>query len=132
MADRAPRILLVDDERNVRRSTQLLLQNFGFEVLLAKDGVEGVEVFRAHAPVLRAVLLDLTMPRKDGKETLRELRQIAPEVPVILTSGYGATSLDEPGASSREPSPDAVLAKPYSADELFRILQRVMRRVRRE
>ncbi|HEY2516659.1 MAG TPA: response regulator, partial [Polyangiaceae bacterium] len=119
-------VLLVDDERIVRMSTQLLLEEFGFEVLVARDGVEAIDVFREHGGRIGAVLLDLTMPRMDGLETLKELRKLSPMVPVVLMSGYGATPFE---ASPGGPEPDAVLAKPYSAERLLGAIQSVMRTI---
>ena len=60
----------------------------GFAVLTANDGREGVEVFRANAENIRAVLLDLTMPHLDGEGAFRELRLLRPEVRVLLMSGF--------------------------------------------
>lgn len=107
----------------MRISTELLLRGFGFDVIAAQDGAEAVEVFRSASGRIDAVLLDLTMPRMDGVETLKELRRIAPEVPVVLTSGYGTTPLDDEPAGSE--GPDAVLPKPYSAERLLATLLRV-------
>ena len=118
-------VLLVDDERNVRQSTKMLLEEFGFEVLVARDGVEALEVFHRHGERIGAVLLDLTMPRMDGLETLKELRRLS-NVPVVLMSGYGATPFE---ATPEGPEPDAVLAKPYSAERLLSALQLVMRTI---
>jgi two-component system cell cycle sensor histidine kinase/response regulator CckA len=123
-------VLVVDDEKNVRTSTELLLREFGFDVIVARDGAEAIERFRADSGRIDAVLLDLTMPRMDGIETLKELRRIAPEVPVVLTSGYGSASLDE--GPTRDAVPDAVLPKPYSADRLVSTLREVMRRQSRD
>jgi PAS domain S-box-containing protein len=121
-------VLLVDDEKNVRLSTQLLLKDLGFDVLVARDGLEGIDVFRAESGRIGAVLLDMTMPRMDGVATLRELRQIAPQIPVVLTSGYGSIPLEGSGVDSRPGAvPDAVLAKPYAAQQLLATLQKVMR-----
>jgi PAS domain S-box-containing protein len=121
-------VLLVDDEENVRVSTQLLLKQFGFEVIAARDGIEGTEAFRAQSGRIGAVLLDLTMPRMDGVDTLKALRRIAPDVPIVLTSGYGATPLEDPQIASQPGIvPDAVLAKPYAVEQLFATLQQVMR-----
>jgi PAS domain S-box-containing protein len=121
-------VLLVDDERIVRISTQRLLEKFGFEVIVAHDGVEAIEVFRAQAGRIGAVLLDLTMPRMDGVEALKELRRIAPEVPIVLTSGYGARRLeDSQNGPPAGAAPDAVLAKPYAAEQLLATLRQVMR-----
>ncbi len=124
-------VLVVDDEKNVRRTTQLLLEELGFEVVVARDGVEAVESFRAGPARIHAVLLDLTMPRMDGVETLKELRRVAPGVPVVLTSGYGLTT-PEDGPERPPPGavPDATLAKPYSAEQLLATLRRVMRATR--
>jgi CheY-like chemotaxis protein len=61
----------------------------------------------------------------DGAETLRHLRRLAPEIPVVLTTGYGSAPLDEKPGAER---PDAVLPKPYGEEDLFATLRRVMRR----
>jgi len=118
-------VLVVDDEPQVRRMAELLLRDFGFDVLVAADGAEAIDVLRANADRVDAVLLDRTMPRMDGIETLRELRRIAPAVPVVMTSGYGATIVE--GTDAR---PDAVLGNPYSADALLAALRQIMRPLR--
>jgi len=81
-------VLVVDDEEVVRQVARKTLENAGLFVLIANDGLEAVERFEAHADRIDAVLLDMTMPRMDGKETFHELRRIRPDVPVILSSGY--------------------------------------------
>jgi PAS domain S-box-containing protein len=117
-------VLVVDDEKNVRVSTQLLLRELGYEALVARDGFEAIEVLRTEGARIGAVLLDLTMPRMDGRATLRELRKLSPDVPVVLTSGYG----EMPLGGDTGPAPDAVLPKPYTADRLVTTLRQVMRR----
>jgi two-component system cell cycle sensor histidine kinase/response regulator CckA len=119
-------VLVVDDEKNVRITTELLLRDLGFEVIVARDGFEAIEVLRAQPGRVHAVLLDLTMPRMDGVQTMRALRKIAPRVPVVLASGYGAAGLEGSLDAQAGGPPDAVLAKPYSAEELMETLQRVM------
>jgi CheY-like chemotaxis protein len=81
-------VLVVDDEDGVRTVAEALLRSMGFEVILAKDGMEALERFRSAAGAIRAVLLDLTMPHMGGVETFRELRRIDPGCRVVLTSGY--------------------------------------------
>ena len=81
-------VLVVDDEATVLRTAVRMLESFGFSVLTAANGREGVERFRAAADEIRAVLLDLTMPHLDGEGTFRELRRLRPEVRVLLMSGY--------------------------------------------
>ena len=81
-------LLLIEDEPVLRKIVANSLTRLGFTVLAAKDGVEAVEVFRQHQGEFRLVLSDLTMPRMDGWETLAALRKLAPNLPVILSSGY--------------------------------------------
>ncbi len=88
-------ILLVDDEDRVLQTARVMLEESGFTVLTAVDGAEAVEVFRKQAALLSAVVLDMNMPRLDGAAAFRQMHDIAPGVPVILTSG-----LDEQEAVS--------------------------------
>jgi two-component system cell cycle sensor histidine kinase/response regulator CckA len=81
-------VLVVDDEEAVREVARQMLENLGFTVLVAVDGVAALDAFWSHREEIRLVLLDMTMPRMDGEETFRELRRLAPDVRVILTSGY--------------------------------------------
>ena len=82
------RILVVDDEETVREVARLMLRKLGFEVELARDGLEGVELLRRDPGHFAAVLLDMSMPRMDGREAFGEMRRIDAGVKVILTSGY--------------------------------------------
>jgi PAS domain S-box-containing protein len=80
--------LLVDDEPAIRESTAQAMAMLGFEVEAAIDGQDAVERFSLRPLAYRVVLLDLTMPRMDGRECFRALRQLRPEIPVILCSGF--------------------------------------------
>ncbi len=81
-------ILVVDDEKSLRQTTRLMLEDIGFDVITAVDGLDAVDIFgRKHADI-DAVLLDMTMPNMDGKTAFREMRRIDPEARVILCSGY--------------------------------------------
>ncbi len=81
-------VLVVDDERTVRSLARRVLEKFGFRVMTAADGLKALEIFRPHAAEFVAVLLDVTMPNLDGAETFQEMRQLRPDVKVILSSGY--------------------------------------------
>jgi PAS domain S-box-containing protein len=81
-------ILLVDDEEDVRAVTAHMLERLGCSVLQAGDGCEGIEVFRAHAHLIDAVLVDLTLPRLSGDQVFQAIRDIRPDARVILMSGY--------------------------------------------
>ena len=80
-------VLLVDDEETVRGIGAEMLKELGFQVITANDGREGVELFKQH-PDISLVILDLTMPHMDGEQCFRELRQLRPDIKVIMSSGY--------------------------------------------
>ena len=79
--------LVVDDEDTVRAVTTRLLDFLGFQTITAADGSEAVDLFPTLRDV-RLVVLDLTMPRMDGVETLRALRKLQPDLPVLIMSGF--------------------------------------------
>ncbi len=117
-------VLVIDDEPQVLKLAARMITLLGFEVLTAKNGVEGVEVFREHQDQIRFVLSDLTMPRMDGWQTLAALRKMKPGVPVILASGH-----DEACVMSGDHAewPQAFLGKPYSLEDLRKAISRVVR-----
>jgi CheY-like chemotaxis protein len=78
----------VDDEASLRRIARRTLEEMGFTVVEAVDGIEALERFREHADRVRIVILDLTMPRMGGAEVLAELRRTHQTLPVIIASGY--------------------------------------------
>jgi two-component system, cell cycle sensor histidine kinase and response regulator CckA len=81
-------ILVVDDELVVREMTRQALTRYGFDVLVASDGLEAIDVLKRHPSSISLVLLDLSMPGMSGEEALPELWKIRPGVKVIVSSGY--------------------------------------------
>jgi two-component system, cell cycle sensor histidine kinase and response regulator CckA len=106
----------------VRRATVAILEAKGFATLEAADGVEALEVHRRHGSVA-LVVLDLTMPRMDGRETYLAMRNSDPGIRVVLTSGFG-----EAQAIRGFPYHGLAgfLQKPYSATGLLEVLGRVL------
>jgi CheY-like chemotaxis protein len=100
-------VLVVDDQLGVRNLTRSVLERAGLTVILADSGEQGVHAFREQDRDVRLVMIDLTMPGLDGRETLTELRRIRPGVPAILMSGYSTDDL----ARSRE---HVFLQKPFT------------------
>ena len=82
------RVLLADDEEDVRGVVHAMLETLGYEVIEARDGLEAVEIFRRRAAEIDLVILDLVMPRLTGEAALGQMRRIVPTVPAILVSGY--------------------------------------------
>jgi two-component system, cell cycle sensor histidine kinase and response regulator CckA len=85
-------VLIIDDEQSVRTVANRMFQMLGFTTAIAVDGLEGVEIVRASPTAFTLVLLDLTMPRMDGEETLRNLQTINPNIRIILSSGFNEQS----------------------------------------
>ena len=81
------KVLTVDDDEFVREILAAYLEDSGFEVLQAENGLLGLEVFRREKPDL--VMLDLRMPEMDGLEVLGHITKESPDTPVILVSGMG-------------------------------------------
>ncbi|MFZ5867509.1 MAG: PAS domain-containing hybrid sensor histidine kinase/response regulator [Thermodesulfobacteriota bacterium] len=108
-------ILLVDDEASLREMLSEMLQEMGMAVIAAADGSEGVEIYRRRWQEIDLVILDMIMPRMNGKEAFIEMRRINPSVKVLLSTGYGAeTALTEALAEGIA----GFVPKPYTVDEL--------------
>lgn len=79
------RVLVIDDYDDLRKQLDRALRRAGFEVDMAEDGDVGLRIFHAEPPDI--VVTDLLMPNKEGIETIRELRKLAPDLPIIAMSG---------------------------------------------
>jgi PAS domain S-box-containing protein len=115
-------ILVVDDEAMVRDFLSNSLKRYGYSVLTAENGLEGVDVFRQNADTISAVLLDLTMPVMSGGEAFRLMNGIRPEIPVVISSGYSDTGLSEEFSGALA----GVIRKPYTVSELSEKLAAVL------
>jgi CheY-like chemotaxis protein len=81
-------LLVVDDETDARAVARAMATHLGFHVVEASDGEEAVAIFQQRKGEFALVLMDLTMPRMDGREAFLRMREIDPGVPVVLTSGF--------------------------------------------
>ncbi len=116
-------VLLVEDEPLVRDAARRALVGLGYTVLVAVDGVEAVEVFRAQAGEIDVVVLDMVMPRMGGRATYRALREIDPDVLVVLTTGYAR---NEEAEGILDLGVRELLAKPYRLEALADVLRRLV------
>lgn len=116
-------ILLVDDEQRILAFLHSKLRVSGYEVITASNGLEALEQVQAQEPDL--MVLDIMMPKKDGFETLKELRTFSP-VPVIILSAKGSQEDKIKGLGL---GADDYLAKPFSPDELVARIEAVRRRL---
>ena len=86
-------ILVVDDELFVLQVARRILEGYGYDVVTAENGRQGLEIFRQRSKDISLVLLDKTMPDLDGEETYRAMKAIDPNLLAILTSGYQETEV---------------------------------------
>jgi hypothetical protein len=114
-------ILVVEDETFVRDVTSEVLSSFGHRVLPAASAEEAMSLFLKH-PEVGLVLTDVVMPGSNGRRLAKELREVSPEVPIIITSGYpdGFMATDSVNESLH------YLPKPYSVASLMMNINRIM------
>jgi CheY-like chemotaxis protein len=113
-------VLVVDDDDGVRTVVTLSLERAGFCVVAARDGEEGLTLVQKRRSAFDVVLLDMTMPKMSGADTFHLIKQLQPELPIVLTSGY--TELDVESCFG----PDQIagfLQKPFALATLVRMIQ---------
>lgn len=116
-------LLLVDDEEPIRVITKRTLELFGYGVLLAKDGKEGVRIFAEHQHEIAGVLTDMMMPNMDGLELICALKALQPEVKVIAASGARTDAQRTKAAAA---GVKYFLAKPYTAEAMLNALDELL------
>jgi len=109
------KVLVVDDEDCIREVACVVLEDIGFECLQASNGEEALQCYAQHADEIVCVLLDMTMPKMDGKACLKALRQRYADVKVLLSSGYHEEELQR---IFDEDKPEGFIQKPYLPDAL--------------
>jgi PAS domain S-box-containing protein len=110
-------VLVAEDDPAVRTMTGFVLREAGYTVIEARDGEDAVQMFAAHRQSIQLVMLDVIMPKKNGKIVLDEIKGVRPDIKVLFTSGYTAEvmkGMKELGAGVH------FLPKPASSAELLR------------
>jgi DNA-binding response OmpR family regulator len=119
------RILVIEDEEQMRRLLRSALERSGHEVTEAQDGLAGVAAFRQSPTDL--VISDILMPEQEGIQTIMELRRDFPEVKIIAISGGGSVGPQTYLAMARELGADATLTKPFSLTELSEAIESLLK-----
>lgn len=118
------RILVIDDEPTALDVIKRIIEHAGYEVLLASNGQEGVELFRKKPCDL--VITDMVMPVKDGLQTILDLRVDAPDLPVVAISGGGNISKERYLAVAGYLDRVITVGKPFTVDELTGAVQELL------
>lgn len=125
MSDERPTLLLADDDPTIAEGLAPFLERAGFHVLVVSDGAAALEKAQSHRPDL--IILDVLMPRMDGRETLRRLRRLNMSTPTILLTQVGEAA---ERALALEEGADDYLNKPFDPHELLARIRAVLRRAR--
>ncbi len=116
-------VLLVDDDPLIYKVVKTIIEHLGFSVLVAVSGDEAVSVLKKQPNSIDCLLTDLSMQGMSGWETLAALREIRPDLPAILSSGYDEAHVM---SGDHKELPQAFLHKPYTKDDLENALNRVL------
>ncbi|HTP60300.1 MAG TPA: response regulator, partial [Spirochaetia bacterium] len=116
-------ILLVDDEEGVRDVGRQMIEHLGFCVMTAGGGVEALATVSEHRDDIACVILDLTMPSMDGEEVFQEMRKLAPEMKIVLSSGFNQQTVTQQWAGK---DLAGFIQKPYNLSTLESTLKEVL------
>jgi len=115
-------VFVIDDEEMIREIAQDMLNHMGYNVIVAEDGVEAVEIFKEKENEIDLVMVDLIMPKMNGVVCYQKLKEINKDIPIIFASGLGELSKKQ---SILEMGAAGYLEKPYSIKALSEIFSDV-------
>ncbi len=113
-------ILICDDEEGIRESFKLILEK-DYQLLFAKNGNEGIDILRKNS--VDAVIMDIKMPRMDGIEAMRRLKELKPEVKILVTSGYKSV---ETAREAINAGASDYIVKPFDRNEISKAVQKLL------
>lgn len=116
-------ILVVDDEISICEVAKDILEGHGYQVLIALDGVEGLDIYSREMAHIDLVILDLSMPKLSGREVLERLKALNPSVRVIISSGYLGDDIHSTASDC------VFVQKPYRTDDLLRGVREALDRL---
>jgi PAS domain S-box-containing protein len=121
-------VLLVEDEPQLIKVAKRLIQALGFSVIEATNGQVALEMYQKNAEYITLVFTDIGMPVMDGYELIRELKLLDPDLPIIVSSGFG----DAEATSRISENIAGLISKPYSFDQLRKVLKGVVEGVQKQ
>ncbi len=121
--DRGATVLVVEDEEFIRALLREILEAQGLRVLLASEGGEALDLFSRCGKEIDLVILDLVLPGMKGEEILTRMKELDPEVKVLITTGFGE---EEPVERVRKLGIEGVLTKPFRLPMLLKTIGAVL------
>src|SRR5581483_2399144 len=124
---RGDMILMVDDELEILKANQKILEHYKYQVLIANDGAEGLAAFAHNRKAIKAIVTDIMMPQVDGMALIRAVKKLDRGIPIIASSGLGKNL----GKNGKHPELETLhiekfLMKPYTPEVLLRTLHEVL------
>lgn len=118
-----PKIMIVEDDRKLRRLIELELQHAGYSVVTYESGIDAIENFGSEKPDL--VILDIMLPDTDGYEVAKEIRKLSPDVLILMLTALG---MKKDKLTGFESGADDYLTKPFDNEELLARIKALLRR----
>jgi len=118
------KILIIDDEVHILLMLKKMLERAGYEVDIASNGSEGLELFRRDQPDL--VITDIIMPEKEGLETIREMKKEQSDLKILAMSGGGKISADNYLDTARIFGASGIIEKPFGQTDLISMVEELM------
>ncbi len=116
-------ILVAEDDDDVRRLARVVLREYGYTLIEARDGDEAIRQFDEHRDAVDLLLLDVIMPKRNGREVLEEIRKIKPGIKSLFTSGYTADTVHKRGLLE---AGQPFISKPISPKKLLRKIRETL------
>jgi CheY-like chemotaxis protein len=116
-------VLVAENDTDVREMIKEVLKGFGYRVLEAENGEKAIRVFHENREEIQLLILDVIMPKKNGKEVFNEIRKVSPDIKAIFTSGYDINVIYKKGFLEEEHN---FVSKPILPDELLRKVREVL------
>jgi two-component system cell cycle sensor histidine kinase/response regulator CckA len=117
-------VLLVDDEPTIRSAGARIFSRFGYQLMTAEHGGEAVALLEQADPAVDLVVTDMVMPVMDARQLILVVRRRWPALPVLLSTGYDATRIDQADLALF----NGLVPKPYTAEEMLRAVRRALDR----
>jgi len=117
-------ILLVDDEMILREVNRELLEELGYQIIEASDGLQAVEQFKSNQELVKLIVMDVVMPRMGGIAAAKRIRELSGEVPIIFATGYDRSQVL--GGEEAEMPNTAIITKPFVINELHKLINEMV------
>lgn len=119
----AQTVLLVDDEEIIQKVCKELLEAIGYRIFTAKDGKEALKLYKKNQDKIDLVLLDMTMPNMSGSEVYDRMKEMNPNIKVLLSSGY---SIDGEATEILERGCNGFIQKPFNLNALSQKIRKIL------